>query len=270
MEFKSFKLEIEDNIAHLSFNRPEKANSLDVASWEEMQSAFEYLDSEPTVRVIILSGEGKHFCAGIDLMALMNVQNQTTSSCEAHKREDIKQFILKIQGTITSIEKCRKPVLAAIHNGCIGGGVDIISAADMRYCTEDAYFTIKEVDLGLVADIGTLQRLPTIINPGIMSELAFTGRKFYGPEANSIGFVNQTYKTKEQMIQEVTLIAKSIAEKSPLVIRGIKEMLLYKRDHTVNDSLENMANYNAAMLLSNDLMESFQAHMEKRKPVYKD
>ncbi len=270
MEFKSFKLEIEDYVAHLSFNRPEKANSLDIASWEEMQSAFEYLDKEPSVRAIILSGEGKHFCAGIDLMALMSVQNQSSSSCEAHKREDIKTFILKIQRTITSIEKCRKPVLAAIHNGCIGGGVDIVSAADMRYCTEDAYFTIKEVDLGLVADIGTLQRLPTIINPGIMSELAFTGRKFYGPEAKSIGMVNRTFATKEEMIEGVSKIAKSIAEKSPLVIRGIKEMLLYKRDHTVNDSLDNMANYNAAMLLSNDLMESFQAHMEKRKPVYKE
>lgn len=270
MEFKSFKLEIEDKVAHLSFNRQEKANSLDIASWEEMQSAFEYLDKEPTVRAIILSGEGKHFCAGIDLMALMSVQNQANNSCEALKREDIKTFILKIQRTITSIEKFRKPVLAAIHNGCIGGGVDIVSAADMRYCTDDAYFTIKEVDLGLVADIGTLQRLPTIINPGIMAELAYTGRKFYGPEAKSIGMVNQTYPNKEAMIEGVTQIAKSIAEKSPLVIRGIKEMLLYKRDHTVNDSLENMANYNAAMLLSNDLMESFQAHMEKRKPIYRD
>jgi enoyl-CoA hydratase len=270
MEFKSFKLKIENYIAHLSFNRPEKANSLDIAAWEEMQSAFEYLDREPSVRVIILSGEGKHFCAGIDLTVLMAIQNQSTSSCEAHKRDSIRQFILKIQKTITSIEKCRKPVLAAIHNGCIGGGVDIVTAADMRYCTEDAYFTIKEVDLGLVADIGTLQRLPTIINPGIMAELAYTGRKCLGPEAKSIGIVNQTYSSKEEMIKGVSKIATLIAEKSPLVIRGIKEMLLYKRDHSVNDSLENMANYNAAMLLSNDLMESFQAHVEKRKPAYKE
>ena len=269
MKFNSFKLEIEDHIAHLAFNRPEKANALDIASWEEMKSAFEYLDKEATVRVIILSGEGKHFCAGIDLMTLMSIQNQS-SSCEAHKREDIKHFILNIQKAITSIEKCRKPVLAAIHNGCIGGGVDIVTAADMRYCTDEAYFTIKEVDLGLVADIGTLQRLPTIINPGIMAELAFTGRKFYGPEAKTIGMVNKTFTNKIEMLIEVKKIAKIIVDKSPLVIRGIKEMLLYKRDHTVQDSLENMANYNAAMLLSNDLTESFQAHMEKRKPIYKD
>lgn len=270
MELKSFKIKIENKIAFLSINRPEKANSLDIAAWEEMQSAFEYLDSNKSVRVIILSGEGKHFCAGMDLAALMSIQNQTDSTCEADKREAIRQFILKIQGTISALEKCKKPVLAAIHKGCIGGGVDIVTAADMRYCTDDTYFTIKEVDLGLVADIGTMQRLPNIIHPGIMAELAYTGRNCYAEEAKSIGLVNNHFPTKEELMDHVTQIALSIAEKSPLVVRGIKETLLYKRDHTVHDSLKQIADYNSALLISEDLMESFQAYMAKRKPEYRD
>lgn len=269
MEFKNFKLDIENHIAHLAFNRPDKANSLNVPGWEEMQAAFEHLSEKSEVRVIILSGEGKHFCAGMDLTALMSIQ-QFESDCEARRRDSIRKFILKIQDTITSIEKCKKPVLAAIHNGCIGGAVDIVTACDMRYSTKSAYFTIKEVDLGLVADIGTLQRLPTIINPGMVNEMAYTGRNVYGPEAKSIGLTNQVFDSKEEMIEKVTEIATMIAQKSPLVIQGTKEMILYKRDHTVNDSLENMANYNAGMLLSNDLIEAFQAYTQKRKPIFKD
>ncbi len=270
MEINSFKLNIQDHIAHLSFNRPQKANSLDIAAWEEMKTVFEHLSSNSDVRVVILSGEGRHFCAGIDLTALMSIQQHVDTDCEARKRESIKSFIFKIQNTISSIEKCKKPVLAVIHNGCIGGGVDIISACDIRYCTESAYFSIKEVDLGLVADIGALQRLPNIIAPGIMAELAYTGRKIYGPEAKSIGLVNNVFVDKEKMMEGVLKIAQNIAKKSPLVIRGIKETLLYTRDHTVNDSLIQIANYNAAMLLSADLIEAFQANLEKREPLFKN
>lgn len=269
MELQSFTVTIEDYVAHLAFNIPTKANSLNEAAWEEMRSVFELLDADPSVRVVILSGEGKHFCAGIDLETLMNQQGQGIS-CEAKKRQNLRAFILKLQDCITSIERCSKPVIAAIHGGCIGGGVDIVAACDMRYCTEDAYFTIKETDLGLVADIGTLQRLPTVLNPGRMAELAFTGRKLYGPEAKHIGLVNEQYSDKEKLIAATTTLAKEIASKSPLVIRGIKEMLLYKRDHTVADSLLNMANYNAAMLMSNDLTEAFTAQMQKREANYED
>lgn len=269
MDLTSFALTINSGIATLTFNRPEKANSLDVASWEEMKMAFEYLDQQRVVRVIVLSGNGKHFCAGMDLMALMTVQ-QSASSCAALARDEIRSFVLKIQDCISSIERCRKPVIAAIHGGCIGGGVDIISACDMRYCTDDAYFSIKEVDLGIVADIGTLQRLPNIIHPGIMAELTYTGRKCHGTEAQSIGLVNQSYTNQEEMTTAVSEIAKSISEKSPLVIRGIKEVLLHKRDHSVADSLRYVANYNAAMLLSDDLTEAFQSYVEKRKPTFRD
>ena len=140
----------------------------------------------------------------------------------------------------------------------------------MRYCTEDAYFSIKEIDLGLVADIGTMQRLPYIINPGIMAEMAYTGRKVYGAEAVQIGIVNKCFESHESMLQYVQEIAGNIASKSPLVVRGTKEILQYTRDHDVTESLNYMVAWNAGLLLSDDLMESFQAFMEKRKPVYQD
>ena len=270
MTFSFFKIQIDNKIAQISFNRPEKANALHLKAWEEMQQVFEMLHEDPQVRVIVLTGEGKNFCAGIDLETLMEIQKFTMIKDEGRKREALRKFIFKLQDTITAIEKCRKPVLAAIHKACIGGALDIVTACDMRYCTEDAYFSIKEIDLGLVADIGTLQRLPNIIHPGIAAEMAYTGRNVEGKEAEKIGLVNQAFQNKQAMLDHVMNLAKSIASKSPLCIRGTKEMLLYKRDHSVSDSLNYMVAWNASMLLSNDLMEAFQANMEKRAPIFED
>jgi enoyl-CoA hydratase len=269
MDYKHFKIEIENYVATVSFNRPEKSNALHAAAWIEMKQIFEEMDGNPKVRAIILAGEGKNFCAGIDLMMLMSLM-QFKTTCEAKKREAIRKMILHLQSTITAIEKCKKPVLAAIHKACIGGAVDIVTACDIRYCTDDAYFSIREVDLGLVADIGTLQRLPTIINPGLVNEMAYTGRNVYGQEAEKIGLVNRSFETREQLLTEVKKIAQTIAEKSPLVIRGTKEIILYKRDHSVADSLDYMSTWNAGMLISNDIQEAFKAYMEKRKAVFED
>lgn len=268
--YETFSVSIENKVAQVAFNRPEKANSLNAKAWDEMKQIFEDLHQDPEVRAIVLSGEGKHFCAGIDLELLMDMQKFQSISCEGRKREKLREFIFKLQHAITAIEKCRKPVLAAVHNGCIGGAVDIVSACDMRYSTEDAYFCIKEIDLGLVADIGTLQRLPKIISPGMAAEMAYTGRKVFGPEAKEIGLVNRVYPEKEAMLSGVTEIAQIIASKSPLCIRGTKEILLYTRDHTVEESLNYMVAWNASMLISDDLMEAFQANMERRAPEFKD
>ena len=270
MEFQSFSLNIIDHVAHLAINRPNKSNSLHLDAWLELKSAFEFLDENPETRVIILSGEGKNFCAGIDLSLLMDLNKHEHISCEARKRDEVRKFIYQLQSCISAIEKCRKPVLATIQKACIGGGVDIIAACDIRYCTEDAYFCIKEIDMGLVADIGTMQRLPKILNPGMMNELALTGRNVYGPEAKEIGLVNKAYGSKAKMDTEVSKIAATIAAKSPLVVRGTKEILHYTREHTIEDSLKYMATYNAAYLLSDDLKESFTTQMTKRKAVYKD
>jgi len=270
MNYEFFKVNINNHIAEVKFNRPEKANSLHTPAWEEMAKIFQALDAEPDARVIVLSGEGKNFCAGMDLETLMDIQKFGGIECEGRKREALRGFIFKLQDIISSIEKCRKPVLAAVHNACIGGALDIITACDMRYCTADAYFSVKEIDLGLVADIGTMQRLPTILNPGIASEMAYTGRNVMGIEAEKIGLVNTCFDTQEEMHTHVLNIAASIVSKSPLVVRGTKEMLLYKRDHSVDESLNYMTAWNASMLLSNDLMEAFQAFIEKRKPVFEN
>ena len=270
MTYESFKITIENHIATVAFNRPDKANSLHEKAWEEMQQVFDYLDDTPEVRVIVLTGEGRTFCAGIDLATLMDIQRFQGHKCEGRKREVLRKFILKLQDTITAIEKCRKPVLAAVHGACVGGGVDIISACDMRYATQNAYFCIKEIDMGMVADLGTLQRLPKIIPIGIANELAYTGRKMYGKESTRIGLTNKDFETQSEMMDYVMELAASIAAKSPLSIRGTKEMLLYTRDHSVEDALNYMAAWNAGMLVSDDLMAAVAASMSKEKAEFVD
>ena len=192
-----------------------------------MKAVFEHLDEQPEVRVIILSGEGKNFCAGIDLALLMELDPNESIECEGRKREEFRKFVYHLQDCITAIERCRKPVLAAIHGACIGGGVDIVTACDMRYVSADAYLSIKEVDMGLVADIGTLQRLPKLISYALTAELAYTGRKLGGVEAAAIGLANKCYADRDEMMDEVSKMASMIAAKSPLVIRGTKEILQY-------------------------------------------
>lgn len=270
MNNKYLKVEIGHKIAQVSLNRPEKANALHMDAWIEMQTVFETLSRADDVRVIVLSGEGKHFCAGIDLELLMSISQFQDIACPGKRSEKVREFILTLQQTVTAIEKCSKPVLAAIHNGCIGGGVDIATACDMRYCTEDAYFTIKEIELGMVADLGTMQRLPKIISPGMAAEMAYTGRKVLGPEARNIGLVNNCFASKTTLMEGVMQIATTIASKSPLSIRGTKDILHYTRDHSVDDALNYMSTWNASMLLSADLTEAFKATMEKRPTKFED
>jgi len=268
MEYTRFTLKIAEGIASISFNIPDKANALDQKGWEELQAIFEHIDSDEDVRVAVLLGEGKHFCAGIDLSLLMSIRQETQDACEGRMREKLRQMVLRLQAPINAIQHCRKPVLAAVHKGCIGGGLDIISACDIRYATADAYFTIKEIDMGMVADLGTLQRLPKLIPDGIAREMAYTGKKLSANEALSAGLVNQVFEAKEDMLTYVMAIAKNIAAKSPLSIRGTKEVMNYSRDHTIEEGLNYIAVWNAAMILSTDLNEAFTASMEKRPPKF--
>lgn len=265
---QTLQLSINNHIAHVKINRPEKANALDATAWNELETLFNELDENDDVRVIVLEGgESKHFCAGIDLSLLMSV-SQNDITCEARRREQVRKDVLKLQAPINAIENCSKPVLAAIHGGCIGGGIDAVVACDMRYCTDDAYFTIKEIDMGMVADLGTLQRLPKLIGEGMVREMAFTGRNVDGKEAEKIGIVNRSFTDKETMLNEVMKIAETIAAKSPVSIRGTKHILLHTRDHSVADGLNYIATWNAAMLLSNDLQEAFASKMQKREAKF--
>ncbi len=256
-------------VAHLTLNRPDKANALDEQTWADLATALDHCADTPSIRAVVLSGAGERvFSAGIDLSLLMGLRQRIADDCEGRMREKIRRFILHYHGIINRLETCPKPVLAAIHGGCIGAGLDLVCAADMRYCTADAYFSIKEVDLGMVADFGTLQRLPKLISDGLTRELAYTGRKLEAEEARQAGLVNRVFPDKTALLDGVLALARQIAGKSPLSVRGTKQNLLYTRDHSVADSLDYIATWNAALLLSNDLNAAVGAAMTKEKAVF--
>lgn len=269
--YETLTLALDAGVAMVCLNRPDKANSMNGPMWNELQACFEWIDSEPTARVAILAGNGKHFCAGIDLSLFANiVPGQGSRKEPGRQAEVMRRTILRLQENLSAIEKCRKPVLAAIHYTCIGGGVDLTSCCDMRYCTEDAYFSIKEIEIGMVADVGTLQRLPRLIGDGMVRELAYTGRKLEAGEAKQLGFVNRVYPDRAALLRGVSEIARDIAAKSPLAVRGTKEMILYGRDHTVADGLNYIATWNAGMLSQQDLMGSVEAQGRGEVIDYED
>lgn len=239
---------VADHVATLTFPNPERANALDEAGWASLKAACEQVGADPAVRVIVVAGEGKHFCAGMDLSVLTSLQSRVSAD-PAETRRRLVDFILHLQSTVTALEQCPQPVLAAVHGGCIGGGVDLVTACDIRYCTEEAYFTVKEVDLGIVADMGTLQRLPHILHPGLVAELALTARRMYGPEAAATGLVNRTFPDREALLAGVYDVARQIATKPPAVVRGIKHNLLHAREHGTADSLRHVAEYSADLML---------------------
>ncbi len=270
MSYETLSVTLENHIATVRLNRPDKANAMNAAMWQEIRKAFQWVDATPEARVAVLQGEGKLFTAGIDLQMMMALGPQIHNDCDGRTREALRSVILDMQDTLTSLERCRKPVLAAIHGACVGGGIDLITCADMRYCSADAYFTIKEIDIGMTADVGTLQRLPKLVGEGMARELAYTGRNFTAAEAHEMRLVNRVYESREALYAGVQEIAATIAAKSPLSVRGCKEMITYARDHTVADSLNYIATWNAAMLMSNDLQEAMTANMSKRAAVFKD
>jgi enoyl-CoA hydratase/carnithine racemase len=270
MNFDTLSVSLDQHIATITLNRPDKANAMNLAMWHEIRKAFQWVDATQDARVAILQGEGKVFTAGIDLQMMMGLGSQIQNDCEGRMRESLRAVILDLQDTLTSLERCRKPVLAAIHGACIGGGIDLISCADMRYCSNDAYFSIKEIDIGMVADVGTLQRLPRLIGDGMARELAYTGRRFDATQAREMRLVNRVFDSREALQEGVREIAATIAGKSPLSVRGSKEMMNYARDHTIADGLNYVATWNAAMLMSDDLQKAMMASMSKQTPEFKD
>jgi enoyl-CoA hydratase len=267
-ELTTLSLSIDGHVAEVALNRPDRANSMSADMWRELQHCFEWLDAQDEVRAVILTGNGKHFCAGMDLEVF--AQSLPDKADPARRAEAFRRYVLELQGNLTALEACRKPVLAAIHNTCIGGAIDLVCCCDMRYATEDAWFSVREVDIGMVADVGTLQRLPKLIPDGVARELAYTGRNMDAEEAREVGFVNRVFEHRDAMLREVRNIARTIAAKSPLVIRGTKEQLLYTRDHSVADGLNHVATWNAGMLSAIDLEEGISAQAAGRAARYED
>lgn len=196
------------SVFHLILNRPSQLNALSLDSFAELPTALSSLDQNPDVSVIVLSGAGKHFCSGIDLASLSSISEQSSSGLDRGRSSELlRRRIGSMQAAITAVERCRKPVIAAVHGACIGGGVDLVAACDVRYCSEDAFFSVKEVDLAIVADLGTLQRLPRIVGYANAMELALTARRFSGGEAKDIGLVSRVFGSKSELDKGVTMIA---------------------------------------------------------------
>lgn len=269
-EFQCFDVSIEQRVAHIQFSRPEALNSMNQDFWLELPRCIASIESQTDARVIVISSSGKHFSAGMDLAVFTNSKAVPMSGDPGRMAENLRRVVLQLQDSLSSLEKVRLPVLTAIQGGCIGGALDLVCASDMRYCTQDAYFTIKETEIGMTADVGTLQRMPKLIPAGIVRELAYTGRKFHADEAQQLGFVNRVFDSQQAMLDSVMTIAQQIAANSPLAVTGCKEMLNYSRDHSVEDSLKYMATWQSGMFRPTDLMKSFQAKATKQSAEYDD
>jgi enoyl-CoA hydratase len=261
----NFKVEVDDHIAWLTLNRPDKRNTMGHAFFEEIEMLFDGFDRDPDIRVVIIKAEGKSFSAGTDLEEAAKLLGQGSADGREHMRKEI----LALQQSFTQIEKCRKPVIAAVHRHCIGAGVDMICACDIRMATADAIFSIRETRMGIIADVGTLQRLPHIIGQGWLRELALTGRDFTAQEALQVGLVTRICDERPELYKEAENLAAQIAACPPLTVQGTKEVINFSRDNSVEAGLQYVAQKNAAALPSEDLVEAFNAFMEKRAPVFK-
>ncbi len=260
-----FRVEKDGHVAWLILDRPDKRNAMGFSFYEGLNRHLDAFDRDPQVRVVIIRGDGKSFTTGTDLAELGDLYRQMSSG----DREDLRVKLLQAQQGVNALEKCRKPVIAAVHGHCLGGGVDLLCACDIRIATQDAIFGIREVRVAFIADVGTLQRLPYIIGYGRFQELALTGRDFGAEEALEMGFITRICKDREQLLGEAKRLAEQIASSSPLAVQGTKDVILFSRDKGVYPGLEYVAQKNAAMIPSEDMMEAMKAFLEKRPPVFK-
>ena len=268
---KPFDVEINNSIAHIRFNRPEKRNSMNEDFWTMFPKEVEELDDSGEIRALIVSSTGPHFSAGIDLSMFKDdiVESETDNEI-GRSRGYFLQQLKFLQNAVSCLEAARFPVVTAVQGGCIGGGIDLITAADIRICTKDAFFLIEEINVGLAADIGTIQRLPRIIPAGIAREWTMLGEKVSADRAKEVGLVSSLHDNHEEMMKNAFEIAEKLASKTPLAMWVTKETLNYSRDHTVKESLENVALWNAATLHKEDVMSTMMSKMQKKKPEYRN
>lgn len=269
----SLAVDATSGVGQLKLNRFSKGNAFDLQMWDELLHSWAALQGDKRVRCVVLTGasEGPKsvFSTGMDLSVFVNLQGQLSAiECEGRRREALRDIIIYLQDCVNQCEQLSVPVIAAVSGHCIGAGIDLICAADLRYATKDASFCVKEIDLAIVADMGTVQRLPKLVGHSRAAELCYTGRTFSGVEAQAMGLVLQTFDTEAELQAHVQQVAQEIARKSPITIRGLKRGLLYSRDHTVQDSLQQVQLWNSAMLQSHDLLTAATSVMQKKTPVY--
>ena len=266
-KYSCFDVKTKDHVCSLVLNRPNELNTMTRDFWVELGDVLEEINRDSDVRVVILSSTGKHFCAGMDLSAFSNgVDDIPDDKKPDHARvgEVVYRTAKELQSYISKLEEIRVPVIAAVQGGVIGGALDLITACDMRFASNDAFFCIQEINIGMAADVGTLQRLPKIIPDSKMREMAYTGRRMLADEAKDSGLVGEIYETQDEMLIAVHKLAAEIASKSPVAIYGLKAVMNYSRDHNVSDSLDFNALWSGAMLSQADMTEAMTAQMEKR------
>lgn len=268
MTYACFAVSLENHIAHLRLNRPEKANSMIPEFWREFPDAIDRISADGAARVIVISSEGKHFTAGMDISVFMSGGLDGDAANPHVSAEAFRHKIRMLQNTFTCLERARQPVLAAIQGGAIGAGVDLATACDCRYASADAFFAVQETAIGMTADVGTFPRLMRIIPEGWARQMTFTGERLPAAKAKEIGLVNEVFATHEALHDGVMSIARQIAAHSPLAVTGCKAMANYARDHSTADALDYIAVWNAAMLRPADIREAYIARSEQRAPAF--
>ena len=266
--FECLSLDFSNAVAHVKLNRPDKLNTLTPQFWREFAKVVEELDKDGKTRAVVLSSTGKHFSAGMDLAVFQgDVLPGTNRPID---REQLRGLVLALQRIITNLDRLRIPVIAAVQGGCIGGAFDIVSACDIRFATANAFFSIQETNLAMMADLGTLQRLPHLMPEGIVKELAYTGDKLPAERAKAFGLVNEVFETPEQMMEHVLALAERIAKQSPLAVAGTKEAINYSREHTIEESLAMAALWQSAMFDPLQVLEAGRAQATKSEPAFPD
>ncbi len=268
MPYQCITFDIADKIAHLTLNRPQALNSMQPVLWREFTDVLQTLQRDAPARALVISSTGKHFTAGMALDVFGSGVSLDDGS--AGGRANIAPQLADMQQAFSLIEQLRMPVIAAIQGGCIGGGVDLICACDIRLATADAFFCIQEINIGMTADLGTLQRLPKLIPEGIVHELAYTGRRLPAQRALAVGLVNEVFESQQAMVDAALQMAREIADKPPVAIWGSKQAIHYARDHSTQDALRQMGWLQSGIWQTGNLVEAFQAKQQGRTPQFDD
>ena len=272
MSYQCFEVDIQDNVASIKLNRPDKRNSMILPFWDELPAIVRDIDDEVRARAIVISSTGPHFSSGLDIGVLNEISSATSDerTQRIRKGADFYATVTRMQATFSALENCRLPVLVAIQGGCIGGGVDLVTACDMRYATVDSFFSVEEINIGMTADVGTFPRLIKLIPEGLVREMCYTGRRVAADEAAGMGLVNRVFDDKETMLNAVFEIAAEIARKAPLAVYGCKRMINYSRDHSTADALDYVGTWNASMFQPEEIMEAITARGEQRDGQFVD
>lgn len=269
--YECFDVDITDKVAHIRLNRGDAMNTMTKAFWNELPAIVHDIDRGALARVILISSTGKHFSAGMDLSVFSQDSAAAQGKVDRYvAAEAFRSNIRQIQSSFNALEEARMPVLIACQGGVIGGAIDMISAGDIRWCTQDAFFCIQETNIAMTADVGTFPRLQRYVPEGWVKEMAYTGRKIPADKAKEIGLVNDVFATHEEMLDYALSTAREIASKDPLAVTGCKVLINYGRDHSTADTLDYIGVWNAGMIPPPHMQEAFMAKAEKREPDFPD